>query len=312
MSLPDEAGGMLWVTAIGIGALLIGSVVRIVSAGRAPGSKASERFASLASWWVIAILVLAAVWTGPWGMLLLMAVITALSIWEFLTLPLQPSVPQGFLWTIPAVWLLAFAGLSAGWIAVFRVGVPLACLVLPSAVCILTGHTRYSTTAIGEVTMAGLLLVYALGHAALLAVLSPANNPVAGVGGWFLFLVALTQINDICQALVGRALGRRRLTSVSPGKTWEGFAGGLGLTVLISIPLGWLLTPLGVGAAAGAGLLIAVAGLLGDLNMSLIKRDAGVKASGTMVPGQGGILDRVDSLSFTAPAFYYYLVFAVT
>ena len=96
---------------------------------------------------------------------------------------------------------------------------------------------------------------------------------------------------------------------MSPNKTWAGFYGGVVATMLLAIVLAQLLTPLSTMHAVIAGLLIALIGLFGDLNMSAIKRDVNVKDSSDLLPGQGGILDRVDSLTFTAPAFYYYVSF---
>jgi phosphatidate cytidylyltransferase len=125
--------------------------------------------------------------------------------------------------------------------------------------------------------------------------------------------------------LWGRTVGKRKLTpKISPGKTWEGLLLGSATTVCLASVLVPLLAPLpgsgdetgyGLWAAmlaygAGAGLSIAVAGLVGDLAVSGIKRDAGVKDSGRILPGQGGILDRIDSLTLSAPAFYYYTLAA--
>jgi phosphatidate cytidylyltransferase len=126
-------------------------------------------------------------------------------------------------------------------------------------------------------------------------------------------------MNDIAQALVGRKIGRRHITPrLSPHKTWEGFLGGVLTSVVLgtllapwltpfadkSPDIGWLPPP-AWGALAGG--LIAAAGFLGDINMSAVKRQSGVKDSGTLLPGQGGVLDRIDSLTFTAPCFLYYL-----
>jgi phosphatidate cytidylyltransferase len=155
----------------------------------------------------------------------------------------------------------------------------------------------------------GLLVTsYLLAHAVLLFALPEAANTVAGGAGWFLLLIMLTESNDIMQALVGRRIGRGKLAPiVSPHKTWEGFVGGVVSTVLLAMLLAPWLTPLTIWQAALGGLLISVGGLLGDLNISALKRDAGVKDSGTLLPGQGGILDRIDSLTFTAPLFYYFV-----
>jgi phosphatidate cytidylyltransferase len=151
-----------------------------------------------------------------------------------------------------------------------------------------------------------------------------AANPASGGAGWFVYLILLTQFSDIAQALWGRALGRRKITpAVSPGKTWEGFLLGAASTQVMAVVLALPLTPLASGISLGygddrtsipylpallAGLIVSLGGFVGDLNMSAFKRDLGVKDSGTLLPGQGGILDRVDSLTFTAPLFFYFVV----
>jgi phosphatidate cytidylyltransferase len=135
------------------------------------------------------------------------------------------------------------------------------------------------------------------------------------------WLITFTECDDIFQALWGRRFGRRQIAPrISPGKTWEGFLLG-GLTAVgIGVALAPLITPLweacrfrigdrevlvpGAGAVI-AGLILWVTGFFGDLNMSALKRDAGVKDTGNWIPNQGGILDRMDSLLFTAPVFYY-------
>ena len=140
-----------------------------------------------------------------------------------------------------------------------------------------------------------------------------------------MFVLILTETNDIAQALTGRRFGHRkkhRLAPVlSPNKTWEGFLGGGLITLAVAVPLAHWLTPLpawelrggplgahipGLGSICAA-LLITIVGLVGDLNMSALKRDAGVKDSSQLLPGMGGMLDRIDSLTFTAPAFYYFI-----
>ncbi len=137
-----------------------------------------------------------------------------------------------------------------------------------------------------------------------------AGNPLGGPVGWFLYLVILTETNDIVQALVGRRVGVRHITpKVSPNKTVEGLLGGMAVTVLMSMGLAPLLTPLPPWAwPVAAGVVISLAGFLGDLNISAVKRDAGVKDSSHALPGMGGVLDRIDSLTLTAPVFYWLIV----
>jgi phosphatidate cytidylyltransferase len=109
----------------------------------------------------------------------------------------------------------------------------------------------------------------------------------------------------------GRAIGRRPLTRmISPKKTVEGLIGGLVASVVVAALSGpWLLPDLDWLRASVLGLVLAVLGVLGDLFESLLKRSAGVKDASALFPGHGGILDRLDSLLFAAPALLFYVRF---
>ena len=113
---------------------------------------------------------------------------------------------------------------------------------------------------------------------------------------------------DIGAYAFGKFFGRTRLSEISPKKTVEGAVFGVSGSVVVAVigshSLGWPLWPL---PGIALGLLIGIASLLGDLTESMMKRDAGVKDSGTLIPGHGGILDRADSYVFTAPLVYYFV-----
>jgi phosphatidate cytidylyltransferase len=143
----------------------------------------------------------------------------------------------------------------------------------------------------------------------------------AEIGGWrglmpLVTLIGTVKLSDICQYAVGRTLGRHKLApKLSPGKTWEGAVGGIGLAcVIVSLVIGTRLfgwahfewKSLAVLLAFTAS--IAVAGLIGDLSESMLKRDAGVKDSSAWLPGFGGVLDLMDSLLLAAPMAYLWFV----
>lgn len=124
---------------------------------------------------------------------------------------------------------------------------------------------------------------------------------------WALYVIVLTWILDTAAYGVGRTMGRHRLAPrVSPGKTWEGAAGGVLLTALAAVALrGWFKGALSGAEALITGFVVALFGIAGDLFESRMKREAGVKDASGLLPGHGGVLDRCDSLFFTAPAVYY-------
>jgi len=153
-----------------------------------------------------------------------------------------------------------------------------------------------------------LLAVFSLSHIALLLELPDETNPVGGATGWVLFLLLVTQLNDVAQYVFGKCFGRRLIAPrASPSKTVEGFVGGIAASAIIAAGIGPLLTPLDVGTGMLVGAAIAVAGFGGDMTISALKRGHGVKDAGTLLPGHGGILDRVDSLIATSPLFFYFV-----
>lgn len=129
----------------------------------------------------------------------------------------------------------------------------------------------------------------------------------AGLNGIFLAIGCVCAA-DIAAYVFGKQIGRTPLSSISPKKTVEGALGGFGASgltgALSSLVLQWPYAPFSGGLL---GLLIGVISLLGDLTESIMKRDAGVKDSGTIIPGHGGILDRMDGYIFTAPLVYYFV-----
>ncbi len=135
-----------------------------------------------------------------------------------------------------------------------------------------------------------------------LAFLANATNAY----GYLLYLLFATEINDVSAFTFGKLFGRHKFRShISPNKTWEGAIGAL----LVSLALPWLLRfsfpHFGVAQLVLAGLIVGVGGQLGDLAISVIKRDIGIKDMGANIPGHGGILDRIDSLIYVAPLFFH-------
>ncbi len=211
-------------------------------------------------------------------------------------------------------------------ISVFVFFLPLSSLIVFAVLLLMKGEPGGYIRSSGSLLWGMMLLGYGVSHAALLLILPSAASAPLGPAGWFLFLVILTEADDIFQAIIGRAFGahkRHRITPViSPNKTWEGFFGGM-LVIVIAAPLiaPWLTTlsrqagPFSLADALQpwiapllAAVLISFAGFFGDINMSAIKRDAGVKDSSRLLPGMGGVIDRIDSLTMTAPVFAYFVI----
>lgn len=167
---------------------------------------------------------------------------------------------------------------------------------------------RLSTSFLGV-----FLVAWPLGHMILLRDVRGADSAAGfqlGRNASF-FLVGLIWAQDIAAWAVGNVIGRRRLApAVSPGKSWEGAAGGLLAAVLAAALMreAWMGGTLGRIEALGLAVLLGVLAQVSDLSESLLKRCFGVKDSSQLLPGHGGILDRFDSFIFAAPFLYFYLI----
>lgn len=128
--------------------------------------------------------------------------------------------------------------------------------------------------------------------------------------GYLLFLILAVELNDVAAYTFGKLLGRHKLRSnISPGKTWEGAVGALCVSMALPWALRFSLPQFGPIELVLTGLIVGIAGQLGDLSMSVIKRDLGVKDMGTLIRGHGGVLDRIDSLIYVAPLFFHMVRF---
>lgn len=166
------------------------------------------------------------------------------------------------------------------------------------------------------IALTALSVLYVGGCLGMLVQLRLRNAP-ADIGGWrglfpLVSLIATVKLSDTCQYFIGRAFGKTKLAPrLSPGKTWEGAIGGVFLaTAIASVAIAYHmqswggLRPTYFPIVWCFNLSIAVAGILGDLAESLLKRDAGLKDSSDWLPGFGGVLDMLDSILFAAPIAY--------
>ncbi|MCH8622176.1 phosphatidate cytidylyltransferase [Undibacterium sp. TS12] len=127
---------------------------------------------------------------------------------------------------------------------------------------------------------------------------------------WFFYLCVVTALNDIGQFVSGKTFGKQTIAPrISPNKTWQGLIGGMVISMMVSTTLGLYLGLAGVKTLLMMGLILSVGGFTGDLIFSAAKRYLNIKDFSELIPGHGGILDRVDSLVLTAPLLYLGLLF---
>jgi phosphatidate cytidylyltransferase len=191
-----------------------------------------------------------------------------------------------------------------GWYGFF-VAVPVFAIALILLIPILRNRARGELQRMSLAIVGFVYIGWMFGH---LSFFANATNAY----GYVCYIVFATEVNDVAAFTFGRLFGRHRLRSeISPRKTWEGALGALA----VSMALPWLLRfsfPFfGPWQLILAGLIVGIGGQLGDLSISVIKRDIGTKDMATTIPGHGGILDRIDSLIYVAPLFmhmagYYY------
>lgn len=301
---------VLWLLGAMVAALVVGSIVRVSWLLTSHSDSRRSLLARMGTWWALSLLFIAVVLLGRTAAVALFAVASWLSLREFFAITARRTGAHAGQWLAYAMVPVNYLWVWLGWFEAFWVSIPIGLLLLMSAYTVSAGKTKGFLVDVAVELWGVMLFVFCLSHAALFFALPEASNPIAGVAGWFLFLVVLTESNDIAQALWGRQFGKRKVTPrVSPHKTWEGLILGAATTVLLALLLGRMLTSLPLHWSAVAGFVIAIGGFFGDITISAVKRDVGVKDSGTMLPGMGGVLDRIDSLTFTAPLFFYFVYF---
>lgn len=300
----------LWLGAGVIALLSVFSVLSWLLGRRAKSAESRDVLRNLnarvRSWWLMVALFAAALVTGPVITLVLFALLSLMALREFLTLTPTRRGDHRSLFLCFFVFLPAqYALIGYAWYGLFAILIPVyAFLVLPSLSAV-AGDTGDFLARCAKVQWALMLAVYAISHApALLMLQIPGYHlPPAML---LLYLMVVVQISDVFQYVFGKLFGRTRLApSVSPSKTVEGLVGG-GLTAIGIGTLLHVITPFSALQAAGMSALIVTFGFLGGFTLSAIKRDLGAKDWGQMIEGHGGVLDRLDSVSFAAPVFFHF------
>jgi phosphatidate cytidylyltransferase len=263
----------------------------------------------IASWWVMVALLAAALLAGWQATTLLFVVISFIALREFLSIARTRREDRLIILAAYLAIPVSYAFIALDLYMIFLVIVPVYAFLLTPFLMASLGQTKDYLSRVAMFHWGMMTCVYNLGYAAFLMRV-PNDQAPAGAAGLVLMLLVATEFNDVAQYVWGKTLGRRKIVpTVSPNKTWEGFLGGWVSTAALIWFAGPYLTPLsGIGLAVVA-VTLPLAGFAGDVTMSAIKRDIGVKDTSHLIPGHGGLLDRVDSLTFTAPLYFHLLAF---
>ena len=261
--------------------------------------------ARIRAWWVMAAVFAMSLATGAAGSILLFTVVSFLALREFVTLaPTGPGDHRALFWCFFVATPLQYFMIWSGWYGLFSILIPVYITIFVAIRAVLAGDTARFLERTATTQWGLMVCVYFVSYVPALLMLSIPGYEQQNAALVF-FLVLVVQLSDVLQYVWGKCFGRRAVApAISPNKTWEGLVGGVLSATAVGAGLWWA-TPFGPAQAALLAFLVTVMGFAGGLIMSAIKRDRGVKDYGAVIPGHGGVLDRIDSLCFAAPVFFH-------
>lgn len=293
----------------GVFALLtVASIIGFVLSRRVTTEAGRETVSNLnariKAWWMMIAIFAVAFYFGKTITIVLFALTSFYCLREFLSI--TPTRAEDHTATVAAFYLfipLQYWLIWSDWQSLFSILIPVWAFLLLPLLAVLKAETQDFLTRSAKIQWALMLNVYCISHAPALLLLD-----IPGFEENFLllfFLITVVQLSDVMQYVFGKLFGKTKVVPrVSPAKTWEGLIGG-GLTAsAIGAGLFWItpFTPIQAGLLAAK---IVFAGFAGGLVLSAVKRSLGAKDWGTMIEGHGGALDRMDSVSFSAPVFFH-------
>ncbi|MCA8973583.1 MAG: phosphatidate cytidylyltransferase [Planctomycetes bacterium] len=287
-----------------IGLLAVAGLLLLVLR-RVTGSRLEHAVRSYRGWTIMVPLFLAAIFLGRAATIVLFAILALFGMKEF-------ARGTGLYrdWWMTGVVDLAIVGVFVcclvsdpsagvhGWLGMFQ-AMPVYAVALILLVPILRDRTEGQLQAMALGAVGFVYIGWMFGHLAFVA-----NSPHAY--GYILYLVFAVEANDIAAYVCGKRFGRRALRPrISPNKTLGGALGAIVVSMALPFAFRFALPHFATGELLLTGVIVGVGGQLGDLSISVIKRDLGVKDMGALIPGHGGILDRLDSLIFVSPMFFH-------
>jgi phosphatidate cytidylyltransferase len=261
--------------------------------------------ARIRAWWIMIGVFALSLVLGRTGVMFLFAFISFLALREYVSLiPTIPADHRTLFWSFFVFTPLQYWILYMQWYGMASIMIPVYAFLFIPLRLVFSSETAGFLDRAARIHWGLMVCVYCLSYAPALLILEiPGYRRQSA--GLLLFLVIVVQLSDVFQYIWGKLLGKRKIApAISPNKTWEGFLGGVATASFLGMGLYWM-TPFSPWLALGMALLASLLGFAGGLIMSAIKRDRGVKDFGDTIQGHGGILDRVDSICFSAPVFFH-------
>lgn len=294
----------------GIGAvLLLSSLIGWVLSRRVSGESGravvDNLNARIKAWWIMVAVFAVAFMLGRMATIVMFALISWFALREFMTLtPTRPgdhrALSVAFFIAIPLQYLL----IARDWYGLFSILIPVYGFLLLPSLSVLAQDVEHFLERAAKIQWGVMLTIYCISHVPALLLLDIPDY--AGQNALLLFyLLLVVQLSDVLQYVFGKLFGKTKIAPVvSPSKTVEGFVGGALSATAIGAAMWWI-TPFTPLQAAGMSAAIVIMGFLGGLVLSAVKRSLGAKDWGSMIQGHGGMMDRMDSVSFAAPVFFH-------
>ena len=298
----------VWRMGLLILAVLVLSSLAVALLRRArPEKNVSELIARVKAWWIMAAVFFGAIAVSARISLLFFGFLSFWALKEYLTLlKTRPADHRALVWAFLSV-PVQYLWVGMNWYGMFVIFIPVYMFLMLPVRLVLARETAGFVASASQIQWGLMAFVFGLSHLAMLLSLPAIPGSFSNGRTLLLFLVFVVEMSDVLQFVWGKTVGRHKIIpAVSPNKTWEGFLGGILTTSLVSLLVRFL-TPFTPLETIGVALLLTIAGFFGGAVMSAVKRDFGVKDFGGLIPGHGGMLDRVDSLCYAGPVFFHFL-----
>jgi phosphatidate cytidylyltransferase len=257
------------------------------------------------SWWVILLIFTFVVFINREIATVGIALLSLIAFRELSSnLNLRHADRRTLLWCYIAI-PFQFMAAYTQYFDFFVIFIPVIMFLFLTVRTVAKGDIENITRSFGAIHWSIMLTIFSLSHLAYILSFPPKEGYSAGNGGMILFIVLITELNDVFQFTCGKLFGKNKIIpSVSPNKTTEGFLGGMILTTITGYLLKFLL-PINTDKVIILTILLCIVGFGGDITLSAVKREHKIKDMGSSIPGHGGMMDRLDSLAFTAISFFY-------